>query len=307
MANLFNDISGATGNTPMVTLSRFASSSCVNAKIVGKLEYLNPCGSSKDRVALEMVLDAERRGLLLPGGTIIEPTSGNTGIGLSSVAAARGYKAIIVMPDSMSIERRKLMAAYGAEVVLTPGELGMAGAIAKANEIAAETPGSFIPGQFENPANAAAHFKTTGPEIWEATGGNIAAFVACIGTGGTVTGTGRFLKSKNPDIKIFGVEPAESPLITEGRAAPHKIQGIGANFIPALLDLSVVDEVLTVKGDDAFETSRALGKCEGFFVGISSGAALSAALQIAGREEFAGKTIVVLLTDGGESYLSSGL
>jgi len=304
---LFSDITGVTGSTPMVCLPRFGKAFGIKADIAAKLEYLNPCGSSKDRVALEMILDAERRGLLLPGGTIIEPTSGNTGIGLASVAAARGYRAIIVMPDSMSVERRRLMAAYGAEVILTPGSLGMAGAVEKAKEISAEVPGSFIPDQFSNPANAAAHFKTTGPEIWESTGGDIAAFVACIGTGGTITGTGRYLKSKNPDIKIFGVEPAESPLITEGRAGPHKIQGIGANFVPAVLDLSVVDEVLTVKGDDAYETSRTLGKSEGFFVGISSGAALTAALKIAEREEFAGKRIVVFLPDGGERYLSSGL
>ena len=304
---LFSDITGVTGGTPIVSLSRFGEARGIKAKLAAKLEYLNPCGSSKDRVALEMVLDAERRGLLLPGGTIIEPTSGNTGIGLASVSAARGYRAIIVMPDSMSVERRRLMAAYGAEVILTPGVLGMAGAVEKAKEIAAGVPGSFIPDQFSNPANAAAHFKTTGPEIWEATGGDIAAFVACIGTGGTVTGTGSYLKGRNPDIKIFGVEPAESPLITEGWAGPHKIQGIGANFIPSVLDISVVDEVVTVSGDDAYETSRALGSSEGFFAGISSGAALSAALKIAERPEFAGKTIVAFLPDGGERYISSGL
>ena len=299
---IFDKVSDAVGMTPMVKLGRFAA----DAEIYATLEYLNPAGSAKDRVAKEMLDDAEKRGAIKPGAVIIEPTSGNTGIGLASQGAARGYRTIIVMPDTMSMERRMLMTAYGAELVLTDGGLGMAGSIAKAQELASEIPGSFIPNQFDNPANAEAHYKTTGPEIWEQTGGKVDIFVAGIGTGGTVTGVGRYLKERK-NVTVVGVEPAESPLITKGVAGSHKIQGIGANFIPGVLDLTVVDEVMTVKGDDAIETARAAAKKEGFLMGISSGAALYAAAELAGRPENRGKTIVALMVDSGERYMSSGL
>ena len=269
------------------------------------MEFFNPTGSAKDRPALEMINDAEKRGLLKAGATIIEPTSGNTGIGLAAVAASRGYKAIIVMPDTMSIERRKLMAVFGAQVVLTPGAEGMQGAIKKAEELQREIDGSFIPDQFSNDANATAHYKTTGPEIWEDTEGKVDIFVATVGTGGTLTGTARFLKAKNPDIKVVAVEPESSPLLSKGTAGSHKIQGIGANFVPAVLDVSIYDEVLTVTDDEAYAEAQIVAKTEGLMVGISSGAALAAAGKIAERAENAGKNIVVILPDTGERYLST--
>ena len=291
------------GRTPLVRLARFAA----GAAILGKLEFMNPAGSVKDRVAKAMLDAAEAQGLLPPSGTIIEPTSGNTGVGLAAVAAARGYKVILTMPETMSVERRRLLQAYGAEVVLTAGAYGMRGAIEKALALAASTPNAFIPGQFENPANPAAHYATTGPEIWADTDGRIDIFVAGIGTGGTISGTGRFLKEKNPNIRIVGVEPADSPLLTGGGAGAHKLQGIGANFVPQNLDLDVCNEILTVTTDEAFNACRKLAKTEGLLVGISSGAALAAAIRLAERTENAGNRIVVLLPDGGERYLSTGL
>ena len=295
------------GATPLLALNRTVQANSLPCRIFAKLEFFNIGGSVKDRVAKRMLDEAEEAGLLKPGGTVIEPTSGNTGIGLCAVAAARGYRCIIVMPDTMSIERRLLMAAYGAEVVLSPGKEGMAGAIALAQKLASQHPGSFIPGQFTNPANPAAHFDTTGPEIWEATCGNVDIFVAGIGTGGTVTGVGRYLKTKDPGIRIVGVEPASSPMLSEGKSGSHGIQGIGAGFIPEILDTGILDEVMTVADKDAIRCARELGKREGLLVGISSGAALHAAIQLAKRPENEGKTIVTLFPDSGERYLSTGL
>ena len=307
MAKIYDSIEELIGRTPMMELHKIEEKFELKAKIIAKLEYLNPAGSVKDRAAKTMLDDAEEKGILKPGAVIIEPTSGNTGIGLACVAAARGYKAVIVMPDTMSRERIVTMKAYGAEVVLSDGKLGMAGAIAKAEEIKENTEGSFILGQFVNPANAKAHLLTTGPEIWEDTEGKVDIFVATIGTGGTITGTGEYLKSKDPNIKVVGVEPASSPLLTEGRAGAHKIQGIGANFIPEVLNRSIVDEVLTVEDDEAMEYGRMFGRCEGFLAGISSGAALAAAVKLAKREENSGKTIAVLLPDTGDRYFSTEL
>ena len=307
MRNICRCIDELIGHTPLLELSNTEKTAALKATVLAKLEYLNPAGSAKDRVALAMINDAENRGVLKEGGTIIEPTSGNTGIGLACIAAARGYRAIIVMPDSMSAERITLMKAYGAEVVLTPGELGMAGAIAKAQELAAQLPGSFIAGQFENPANAKAHYDTTGPEIWADTEGNVDIFVAGIGTGGTITGTGRFLKEQNPHIRIVGVEPAGSPVLSGGQPGKHGLQGIGAGFIPQVLDTAVYDEILAVTEEQAYAAARALAAREGILVGISSGAALHAALALASRPENTGKTIVVLLPDTGERYLSTAM
>lgn len=293
-----HDVTRLIGHTPLVRLK---------CGVLAKLEGMNPGGSAKDRVALAMIEDAEQRGLLAPGGTIIEPTSGNTGVGLAMVAAARGYRCILVMPDSMSIERRRLLAAYGAQVVLVEGALGMAGCVARAEELHRSTPGSIIAGQFVNPANPAAHYASTGPEIWADTEGKVDVFVAGIGTGGTITGVGRFLKEQNPAIRIVGVEPAASPLLTQGHAGPHPLQGIGANFIPDILDLSIVDEIIPVTSEGAFAQTRALAREEGILCGITSGAAVWAARQIAQRPEYAGMTIVALLPDSGERYLSTGI
>ena len=304
---IYTSVQQLIGGTPLLELTHIENTENLQARILAKLECFNPAGSAKDRVALAMVLDAEERGILKPGGTIIEPTSGNTGIGLASVAAARGYKAIIVMPDSMSIERQLLMGAFGAELVLTPGAEGMTGAIAKAEALAAEIPGSFIPDQFNNPANAQAHYDTTGPEIWADTQGNVDIFVAGVGTGGTITGTGRFLKEKNPNVKIVAVEPADSPLLSGGKAGPHGLQGIGANFIPGVLDTSIYDEVIPVTTEAAYAAGRMVGNQEGILVGISSGAALHAGIELAKRPENHGKTIVVLLPDTGDRYLSTGM
>ena len=300
---IYKNFTELIGKTPIVELSNYGKA--LKAKLLAKVEFFNPTGSAKDRPALEMINDAEKRGLLKAGATIIEPTSGNTGIGLAAVAASRGYKAIIVMPDTMSIERRKLMAVFGAQVVLTPGAEGMQGAIKKAEELQREIDGSFIPDQFSNDANATAHYKTTGPEIWEDTEGKVDIFVATVGTGGTLTGTARFLKEKNPDIKVVAVEPESSPLLSKGTAGSHKIQGIGANFVPAVLDVSIYDEVLTVTDDEAYAEAQIVAKTEGLMVGISSGAALAAAGKIAERAENAGKNIVVILPDTGERYLST--
>lgn len=295
------------GGTPLLELTRIEQRENLSARILGKLEYLNPAGSSKDRVAKAMLDDAQARGLLQPDSVIIEPTSGNTGIGLASVAAARGLRMIVVMPETMSVERRQIMKAYGAELVLSDGSQGMAGAVAKAEELAREIPNSFIPGQFVNPANAAAHRATTGPEIWEDTRGEVDIFVAGVGTGGTITGTGAYLKSKKPTVKIVAVEPASSPLLSKGVADSHKIQGIGANFIPDVLDTSVYDEIIPVEDEDAFAAGRLIGRAEGVLVGISSGAAVWAAVQLAKRPENQGKTIVALLPDTGDRYLSTPL
>ncbi len=303
MANIFTSVSQLIGHTPLLELTHLEQG--LPARVLVKLEGCNPAGSAKDRVALNMILDAENRGILKPGSVIIEPTSGNTGIGLCAVAAARGYSCIIVMPDSMSMERRLLMTAYGGKLVLTPGKEGMAGAIAKAEKLAKEIPGSFIAGQFDNPANPEAHYRTTGPEIWADTDGTVDIFVAGIGTGGTVTGTGRFLKEKNPSVKIVGVEPAGSPLLTQGHAGPHGIQGIGANFVPSILDRSILDEVIPVTTVQAYETGRRIGAEEGYLAGISGGAAVYAALELAKREENQEKTIVALLPDSGERYLTT--
>lgn len=303
MANIFTSVTQLIGHTPLLELTHLGQG--LPARVLVKLEGWNPAGSAKDRVALNMILDAESRGILKPDSVIIEPTSGNTGIGLCAVAAARGYSCIIVMPDSMSMERRLLMTAYGGKLVLTPGKEGMSGAIAKAEELAKEIPGSFIAGQFDNPANPEAHYRTTGPEIWADTDGNVDIFVAGIGTGGTVTGTGRFLKEKNSAIKIVGVEPADSPLLTQGHAGPHGIQGIGANFIPSILNREILDEVIPVTTRQAYETGRRIGAEEGYLAGISGGAAVYAALELAKREENRGKTIVALLPDSGERYLTT--
>ena len=293
------------GNTPLLELTNLERKDALEARILVKLESRNPAGSAKDRVALAMVLDAEERGLLTPGSVIIEPTSGNTGIGLCSVAAAWGYRCIIVMPDSMSLERRLLMTAFGGELVLTPGAEGMTGCIAKAEELRKQIPGSIIAGQFENPANPKAHYLTTGPEIWQDTDGSVDIFVAGIGTGGTISGVGKYLKERKPGVQIVGVEPAESPLLTEGRSGPHGIQGIGANFVPEILDRTVIDEILTVTVEDAYAAGRRLGREEGVLCGISSGAALHAALLLAKRPENRGKTIVALLPDSGDRYLTT--
>ena len=301
---LVKSITELIGNTPLLELNGFSKSKGIDAAIVGKLEYFNPAGSVKDRIAREMIDDAELTGKLKPAGTIIEPTSGNTGIGLSYVSAARGYKCIIVMPDTMSMERRLLMRAYGAQLVLTEGAKGMQGAIDKANELMDEIPGSIVIGQFGNPANPAAHFKTTGPEIWNGMDGDIDIFIAGIGTGGTITGAGQYLKSKNPEIKVVAVEPYSSPLLSKGTAGSHKIQGIGANFVPEVLDKSVYDEIIAVKDDEAFSACREIASSEGLLIGISSGAALCAAVQVAKRPENAKKKIVVILPDSGERYLS---
>ena len=305
MPNIYTSADQLIGKTPILELKNLEKKERLSARILAKLEFFNPAGSAKDRVALSMILDAEERGLLTPGATIIEPTSGNTGIGLAAVAIARGYQAIIVMPDSMSEERQILMGAYGAELVLTPGSEGMSGAIAKAEELAKEIPGSFIPDQFSNPANALAHYRTTGPEIWADTEGHVDIFVASVGTGGTITGTGRYLKEQNSAIRVVAVEPAESPMLSGGKAAPHGIQGIGANFIPKVLDTSVYDEIIPVTTEDAYAMGRRLGKTEGILCGISSGAALHAATELAKRPENHGKTIVVLLPDTGDRYLST--
>ncbi|MEN6339902.1 MAG: cysteine synthase A [Clostridiaceae bacterium] len=307
MAKIYRSLTELIGKTPLLELTNYETKRELNASILAKLEYFNPAGSVKDRIAKAMIDDAEARGVLKPGSVIIEPTSGNTGIGLASVAAARGYRIILTMPETMSVERRTLMKAYGAEIVLTEGAKGMKGAIAKAEELAAETPNSFIPGQFTNPANPAVHRATTGPEIWEDTDGKVDIFVAGAGTGGTVTGVGEFLKSKNPGVKIVVVEPADSPVLSEGRPGPHKIQGIGAGFVPAVLNTSVYDEIITVKNEDAFAAAREVATVEGLLVGISSGAALWAATELAKRSENAGKNIVVVLPDTGERYLSTAL
>lgn len=293
------------GNTPLVEISNFSAKNEVSAKILAKLEYFNPAGSVKDRIAKAIIEDAEEKGVLKKGSVIIEPTSGNTGIGLASVAAAKGYRIIITMPETMSVERRNILKAYGAELVLTDGSKGMKGAIEKADELATEIEKSFIPGQFTNPVNPLTHFKTTGVEIWDDTDGKVDIFVAGAGTGGTVSGVGKYLKSKNPNIKIVAVEPAGSPVLSEGKAGPHKIQGIGAGFVPDTLDITVCDEIMTVEDDAAFETGREFAKCEGVLVGISSGAALWAAKTLAQRPENSGKTIVVLLPDTGDRYLST--
>lgn len=305
MAKIYSSVSQLIGRTPLLELTRLEKSLGLEARILAKLEGFNPAGSAKDRVALSMIAEAEKQGILKPGSVIIEPTSGNTGIGLCSVGAARGYRCIIVMPDSMSVERRLLMKAYGAELVLTPGNLGMSGAIAKAEELVKENPGSFLAGQFVNPANPKAHYETTGPEIWEDTDGQVDLFVAGVGTGGTVTGTGRYLKEKNPGIRVVGVEPADSPVLTQGRSGPHGIQGIGAGFVPEILDRTLLDEVLAVTTEQAYAAGRRLGTEEGILAGISAGAALHAAVELARREENRGKTIVVLLPDSGERYLTT--
>ena len=305
MAKIYKSVEELIGRTPMVELSNLEDKLKLDVTLMAKVEALNPGGSAKDRVAKRMVEDAEKAGILKAGATIIEPTSGNTGIGLAVMAAARGYRAIIVMPDSMSMERRLLMTAFGAELVLTEGAKGMSGAIEKAEELAKEIPNSFIPGQFDNPSNPAAHCETTGPEIWEDTEGKVDIFVAGIGTGGTLSGTGKYLKEQNPDVKIIGVEPAASPLLTKGEAGPHGLMGMGANFVPATLDKEIYDEVLTVTEEDAYEAGRLIARNEGLLVGISSGAALHAALEVAKRPENAGKNIVVLLPDTGDRYLST--
>ena len=307
MANIYTSADQLIGKTPLLELTHIEKALGLKAKVLAKLEYFNPAGSVKDRVAKAMIDDAEEKGLLKPGSVIIEPTSGNTGIGLAAVAAARGYRIIIVMPDTMSVERRQLMKAYGAELVLSEGAKGMKGAIAKADELAASIPGSFIPGQFVNPANPKAHFETTGPEIYADTDGKVDIFVAGVGTGGTVTGVGKYLKSKNPDVKVVAVEPATSPVLSKGTAGAHKIQGIGAGFVPKVLDTGVYDEIIPVANEDAFAVGKQIGKAEGVLVGISSGAAAWAAIELAKRPENEGKTIVVLLPDTGDRYLSTPL
>ena len=307
MANIYKSADELIGKTPLLELTHIEKELGLNAKLIAKLEYFNPAGSVKDRIAKAMIDDAEAKGVLTKDSVIIEPTSGNTGIGLASVAAARGYRIIIVMPETMSVERRQLMKAYGAELVLTEGAKGMKGAIAKAEELAKEIPGGFIPSQFTNPANPEAHRKTTGPEIWEDTDGAVDIFVAGVGTGGTITGIGEYLKSKNPNVKVVAVEPKSSPVLSEGVAGAHKIQGIGAGFVPEILNTKVYDEIITVENDDAFATGKLIGKKEGILVGISAGAAVHAAVELAKRPENAGKNIVVLLPDTGDRYLSTPL
>lgn len=307
MSKIYTSADQLIGKTPLLELVHIEKDKGLDARILGKLEYFNPAGSVKDRIAKAMIDDAEKKGLLKPGAVIIEPTSGNTGIGLASVAAARGYRIIIVMPETMSVERRQLMKAYGAELVLTEGAKGMKGAIAKADELAKEIPNSFIPGQFINPANPAIHKATTGPEIWDDTDGKVDILVAGVGTGGTITGVGEYLKSKNPNVKVVAVEPATSPVLSKGVAGSHKIQGIGAGFVPAVLDTKIYDEIIPVENDDAFATGKLIGKKEGVLVGISSGAAVWAAIQLAKRPENKGKTIVVILPDTGDRYLSTPL
>lgn len=302
---VYKAISDLIGNTPLVELTHIEEKEGLGASVVAKVEFFNPAGSVKDRIAKKMIEDAEKKGLIKPGATLIEPTSGNTGIGIASVAAAKGYKAIMTMPETMSVERRNLLKAYGAKVVLTDGKAGMKGAIAKAKELAATIPNSFIPSQFENPSNPQAHYESTGPEIWKDTEGKVDIFVAGVGTGGTVSGTGKYLKDQNPNVKVVAVEPATSPVLSEGHAGPHGIQGIGAGFVPNILDTSVYDEVFTVTNEQAYETGRLIAHNEGMLVGISSGAATYAAIQIAKRPENKGKTIVVLLPDTGERYLST--
>ena len=304
---VYTSLEQLIGNTPMLQLQRLERSLNLSARLLVKLESFNPAGSAKDRVALSMILDAEAKGLLSPGGTIIEPTSGNTGIGLAAVAACRGYKAIIVMPDSMSVERQLLMKAYGAQVVLTPGAEGMAAAIAKAEALAREIPGSFIPDQFGNPANSAAHYRSTGPEIWQDTEGTVDMLIAGVGTGGTLTGTGKYLKEQKPDLQVVAVEPAASPLLSQGKAGPHGLQGIGANFIPKVLDQNLIDQIFPVTESQAYAAANLLAQKEGILTGISAGAALHAAIELAKKPENRGKTVVTILPDTGERYLSSDL
>lgn len=307
MTRIYQSVEELIGNTPLMELNRLEQANGISGRLLAKLEYLNPAGSAKDRIAFAMIADAEKKGLLQKGSVIIEPTSGNTGIGLVAVGCAKGYRVIIVMPDSMSEERRRLMKAYGGELVLTDGSKGMQGAIDKARSLAEGMPGSFIPGQFENPANADAHYKTTGPEIWRDSEGNVDFFVAGIGTGGTITGVGRYLKEQNPKVRVIGVEPASSPLLSRGYSGPHGLQGIGANFVPDVLDTAVYDEIFTVTEEEAYAAARDLGRKEGILTGISSGAALFAATELAKRPENAGKTTVVLLPDTGDRYLSTPL
>ena len=307
MSNIYKSAAELIGKTPLLELSNIEKKNDLKANILAKLEYFNPAGSVKDRIAFQMIEDAEKDGTLKPGATIIEPTSGNTGIGLASIATAKGYKAIIVMPETMSVERRNIIKAYGAEIVLTDGTKGMKGAIVKADELSKEIPGSFVAGQFVNPSNPKAHRLTTGPEIWEDTDGKVDVFVAGIGTGGTITGVGEYLKEKNPDVKVIAVEPATSPVLSKGVSGAHKIQGIGAGFVPDTLNTKVYDEIIAVDNDDAFKTGKEFGRREGVLVGISSGAAIWAAIELAKRPENAGKTIVVLLPDTGDRYLSTPL
>lgn len=305
MAKIYKGAAELIGNTPLVEVVNIEKELGLEATVLVKLEYFNPAGSVKDRIAKAMIEDAEAKGLLKEGSVIIEPTSGNTGIGLAAIAAAKGYRIILTMPETMSVERRNILKAYGAELVLTPGAQGMKGAIAKADELAKEIPGSFIPSQFTNPSNPKAHLTTTGPEIWDDTDGNVDFFVAGVGTGGTVTGVGQFLKAKNPNVKVVAVEPASSPVLSQGHGGPHKIQGIGAGFVPEVLDTGIYDEIIPIENEAAFATGKEVGRTEGILVGISSGAALNAAIQVAQRPENAGKTIVVLLPDTGDRYLSS--
>ena len=304
---IYDHITDLIGRTPLLRLTNYSQTHSIPATLLAKLECFNPAGSAKDRVAVSMIDDAEKQGLLAPGGMIIEPTSGNTGIGLAMAAAARGYRCVLVMPDTMSVERRNLLAAYGAQVELTPGALGMQGCIQRAEELHRQTPNSIITGQFVNPANPAAHYATTGPEIWADTDGQVDIFVAGVGTGGTITGVGRYLKERDPSVRIVGLEPSDSPLLTKGVAGPHPLQGIGANFVPEILDLNLIDEIIPVTGEDAYRTGRELARHEGVLVGITSGAAVWAAAQLAQRPENAGKTIVALLPDSGERYLSTSM
>lgn len=307
MAKVYKSTLELIGNTPLLEMSNIEKELKLEATVLAKLEYFNPAGSVKDRVAMAMIEDAEEKGILKEGSVIIEPTSGNTGIGLASIAAIKGYRMILTMPETMSVERRNILKAYGAEVVLTDGAKGMSGAIEKAEELSKEIPGSFVPGQFINPANPAMHKKTTGPEIWKDTDGKVDIFVAGVGTGGTLTGTGEYLKSKNPDIRVVAMEPASSPVLSEGKGGPHKIQGIGAGFVPEVLDTEVYDEIITIENETAFETGKLIAKKEGFLVGISSGAALAAAIELAKRPENKGKTIVTVLPDNGDRYYSTPL